>query len=135
MTVNVKTFQQQTDGVDCGVLAASNMFHILTGADIGRTKIQEDKMRDHLLQCIKSGHFQELEKSDSSNIVFCKIKKIKFQIFFTADFLGNRIITMIKIRIRHVLIRTRNVIIPSIKTYQTLFSMKNLILIGIVLVA
>ena len=81
MTVNVKTFQQQTNGVDCGVLAASNMFHILTGADIGRTKIQEDKMRDHLLQCIKSGHFQELEKSDSSNIVFCKIKKIKFQIF------------------------------------------------------
>ena len=46
----------------------ANMFHILTGAHIGKTKIQEDKMRDHLLQCIKSGHFQEFEKSDSSGI-------------------------------------------------------------------
>ena len=66
---------------DCAVLGVSNMFHILTGADIGRTKIQEDKMIDRLLQRIKSGHFQEFEKSDGSNIVFCKIKKIKFQIF------------------------------------------------------
>ena len=38
-------------------------------------------MRDHLLQCIKSGHFKGFEKSDSSEIVFCKIKKIKIQIF------------------------------------------------------
>ena len=77
LTVNVKACQQQTNGVDC-VFAAANMFHVSTGADIGRTKIREDKMRDHLLQCIKSGHFQEFEKSNSSNIVFCKIKKIKF---------------------------------------------------------
>ena len=57
------------------------MFHILTSADTGRTKIREDKMRDHLLQCIKSGHFQEFEKFGSSGITFCKIKKIKIQIF------------------------------------------------------
>ena len=81
LTVNVKACQQQTNGVDCGVFAVANLFHILTGADIGRTKIREDKMRDHLLQCIKSGHFKEFEKSDSSDIVFCKIKKIKIQIF------------------------------------------------------
>ena len=29
------------------------MFHVLTGADIGKTKIQEDKMRDRLLHCIR----------------------------------------------------------------------------------
>ena len=81
LTVNIKAFRQQTDIVDCGVFAAANIFHILTGADIGRTGIRGDKMRDHLLQCIKSGHFQQSEKSDSSSIVFCKIKKIKFQIF------------------------------------------------------
>ena len=75
LTVNVKACQQQTNEIDCCVFAVVNMFHILTGADIGRTKIREDKMRDHLLQCIKSGHFQEFEKSDSSNRVFCKIKK------------------------------------------------------------
>ena len=81
LTVNVKACKQQTNGDDCGVFAVANLFHILTGADIGRTKIREDKMRDHLLQCIKSGHFKGFEKSASSDIVFCKIKKIKIQIF------------------------------------------------------
>ena len=81
LTVNMKACQQQTNGADCGVFAVGKLFHILASADIGRTKIREDKMRDHLLQCIKSGHFKESEKSDSSDIVFCKIKKIKIQIF------------------------------------------------------
>ena len=81
LIVNVKACQQQTKDVDCGVFPVANLFHILTGADIGRTKIWEDKMRDHLLQCIKSGHFKEFQKSDSSGIVFCKIKKIKIRIF------------------------------------------------------
>ena len=58
-----------------------NMFHVLTGADIGQTKIREDKMKDHPLQCIKSGYSQEFEKSDSSDTAFCKIMEIKFQIF------------------------------------------------------
>ena len=57
LTVNIKACQQQINGVDCGVFAVANMFHILTAVDIGRTKIREDKMKDHLLQCIKSGHF------------------------------------------------------------------------------
>ena len=74
LTVNVKACKQQTNGVDCGVFAVANLFHILTGADIDRTKIQDDKMRDHLLQCIKSGHFKEFDKSNISDIVFCKIK-------------------------------------------------------------
>ena len=50
-------------------------------ADIDKTKIQEDKMRDRLLHCIKSKHFPDFEKSDRSDIVFCKIKKINFRIF------------------------------------------------------
>ena len=75
LTVNVKSCQQQANCVDCG-----DMFHISTEADIGSTKIGEDKMNDHLLQCIKSGEIQELEKSNSNDIVFCKIKIIKFQI-------------------------------------------------------
>ena len=29
------------------------MFHVLKGADIGKTKIQEDKMRDRLLHRIR----------------------------------------------------------------------------------
>ena len=80
LTVNVKSCQQQANGVDCGDFLIANMFHISTDADIGSTKIGEDKMNDHLLQCIKSGEIQELEKSNSSDIAFCKIKKIKFQI-------------------------------------------------------
>ena len=81
LTVNVKACQQQTNGDDCGVFAVTNLFHILAGADIDRTKIRGDKMRDHLLQCIRSGHFKEFDKSNISDIVFCKIKKIKIQIF------------------------------------------------------
>ena len=77
LTIHKKACQQQTNGVDCGVFAVVNMFHISTG----RTKIREYEMRDHLLPCIKSGHFQKFERSDSSDIVFCKIKEIKFQIF------------------------------------------------------
>ena len=74
LTVNVKACKQQTNGDDCGVFAVANLFHILTGADIDRTNIQDDKMRYHLLQCIKSGHFKEFDKSNNSDIVFCKIK-------------------------------------------------------------
>ena len=81
LKVNVKVCQQQINAVDCGVLAIANMSHILTDPDIVRTKFRVDKMKDYLLQCIKSGHFQEFEKSDSSDIAFCKIIKIKFQIF------------------------------------------------------
>ena len=81
MKVNVKACQQQANGVDYGVFAIPNTFHVSTGADNGRKKIQEDEMNDHLLQCIKSGHFQEFEKSDSSDIVSRKIMKIKFHIF------------------------------------------------------
>ena len=72
LTVDVKACQQQTNGADCGVFAVGKLFHILAGADIGRKKFQEYKMRDHLLQYIKS---------EISDIVFCKIKKIKIQIF------------------------------------------------------
>ena len=54
------------------------MSHILAGADIVRTKIREDKIKDYLLQYIKSGYFPE--------IVFCKNMKIKFQIFYHWSF-------------------------------------------------
>ena len=74
LTVNVKACKQQTNGDDRGVFAVANLFHILTGADIDRTNIQDDKMRYHFLQCIKSGHFKEFDKSNNSDIVFCKIK-------------------------------------------------------------
>ena len=113
LMVNVKACQQQTNGVDCGVFAVANLFHILTGADIGRTKIQEDKMRNHLLQFIKSGHFKESEKSDSSDI---KLRKSKFRFFVTADFLGYGIIPKTKTCIWHVGIRVRNGIIANVKT-------------------
>ena len=39
LKVNVKAGQQQKNGVDCSLFATANMFHILTGTDIGRTKI------------------------------------------------------------------------------------------------
>ena len=39
MKVNVNACQQQTNVADCGVFAIANMFNILAGADIGRTKI------------------------------------------------------------------------------------------------
>ena len=45
-TVNEKACQQQTNGIDCGVFTVVNLLHILTGADIGTTKIREDKMRE-----------------------------------------------------------------------------------------
>ena len=52
LKVNVKACQQQANGVDYGVFAIANTFHVSAGADIGRKKIQEDEMNDHLLQCI-----------------------------------------------------------------------------------
>ena len=61
------------NAADCGFLANDNMSHILAGADIVRTKIREDKIKDYLLQHIKSGYFPK--------IALCKNMKIKFQIF------------------------------------------------------
>ena len=86
LTVNVKACQQEINGFVCSVYTVANLIHILTGADIGRTKNREDKTRDYLLQCIKSVHFKEFEKSESSDIAFCKIKKIKIQIFCCCRF-------------------------------------------------
>ena len=118
------------NGVVCSVL-----FHSLTGADIGRIKTWEDKIRDHLLQCIKSGHFKKFKKPGSSDIIFCKIKNIKIQIFRYCRFPWDTIIPKTNTWIWHAAIRARNGIIANMNKYQTLFSMKNLIFIGIVLVA
>ena len=63
LTINEKACQEQANGIDSGVFAVANMFHIVIGINIGRTKIWEDKMRHHLLQCIKSRHFQGFEES------------------------------------------------------------------------
>ena len=133
LKVNAEACQQQANGVDCGAFAIANTFHVSTGADIGKKKIQDDEMKDHLLQCIKSGHFQKFEKSGSSDIVSRKIMK-NFRFFVTADFLGHGIIPKTKIWIWYAVIRARNGIIANVKTYQTLFLIKNMILIGVVLV-
>ena len=123
---NIKACQQQTNGVDYGVFAVTNMFHILIGTDIGRTKIWEDKVRNYLLPCIKSRHFQEFEKSDSGHIDFCKTEKNKIYIFCYCKFPRS---WKTKIWIWHAVIRARNGIIANVKTHQTLFSMKSLIFI------
>ena len=39
LTINEKACQEQANGIDSGIFAVANMFHIVIGINIGRTKI------------------------------------------------------------------------------------------------
>ena len=53
ITVNVLPFQQQTNGVDCGVLAISFIYHIIsTKTNPENITFSIPEMRVHMLHCI-----------------------------------------------------------------------------------
>ena len=45
--------QQQTGKVDCGIFAIAFAYHAASGDDPAELQFQQERMRDHLLQCFK----------------------------------------------------------------------------------
>ena len=59
LTVKVPAVQQQTGKVDCGIFAIAFAYHAASGDNPAELQFQQERMRDHLLQCFKnnSHHF------------------------------------------------------------------------------
>ena len=53
LTVKVPAVQQQTGKVDYGILAIAFAYHAASGDNPADLQFQQERMRDHLLQCFK----------------------------------------------------------------------------------
>ena len=58
LEIHIHSYQQQKNGVDCGIFATANAYYILSGIDVPSIRIGENKMRAHFLQCLEQGCFQ-----------------------------------------------------------------------------
>ena len=63
---------------------AKNVLHLLSGVNINAKRTCVDKIRLHLLTCLKSGHFNEFPSSKpDEKVVHCQEKKRLNLMYFT----------------------------------------------------
>lgn len=55
--LNIKSCQQQDNGVDCGVFAIANAYALCTGVPVGDLRYNAKKMREHLVMCLCGREF------------------------------------------------------------------------------
>ena len=58
LEIHIRSYQQQKNGVNCGIFAVANAYYILSGIDVSNIRIDENKMRAHFLQCLEQGRFE-----------------------------------------------------------------------------
>ena len=63
LKINVKSCQQQKNGVDCGVFSIANAVEILHGGNPELITYDVGKLRDHLLTSVQLGEFTPFPKS------------------------------------------------------------------------
>ena len=54
--MEMQPLQKQIGGTDCGVFAVTVITAIAHGKDPSQMQFKQDKMRDHLLNCLKDEH-------------------------------------------------------------------------------
>ena len=65
----------------------ANAFHLLSGVNINKKRICVDRMRPHLLKCVKSGHFTKFSSSKpDKNAVHCLEKQLNLMYFCSYRF-------------------------------------------------
>ena len=83
MKIIMKSVQQQTSNVDCGVFAIAFATALAFGQDPSKLRFDVPKMRQHLVECLKSkkmSPFPEM-KPGSSDIVLSKRKFYTVELF------------------------------------------------------
>ena len=76
LQINIRSCQQQTNGVDCGIYAVANAFYILSGTDVSNIKIDENRMRAHFLQCLELGRFEPFPEKQTNTVTLFSPEKI-----------------------------------------------------------
>ena len=62
LTVHLKNVQQQEGEVDCGLYTIAFAFHIAGGNAVGKLSLQQDKMKEHLINCFEKGQMKAFPK-------------------------------------------------------------------------
>ena len=76
LQINIRSCQQQTNGVDCDIYAVANVFYILSGTEVPNIKIVENRMRAHFLQCLELGHFEPFPEKPTNTVNLFSPEKI-----------------------------------------------------------
>ena len=82
LQINIRSCQQQTNGVDCGIYAVANAFYILSGTDVSNIKIDDNKMRAHFLQCLELGRFEPFPGKQTNNVTLFSPEMITTAVAF-----------------------------------------------------
>ena len=56
LSVHLNRVQQ--DGVECGLYTIAFAFHIAGGNAVGKLSFQQDKMKEHLINCFEKGQMK-----------------------------------------------------------------------------
>ena len=65
LEIDIRSCQQQKNGVDCGMSAVANVYYILSGIDVSNIRIDENKMRGLFLQCLEQGRFEPFSEKQT----------------------------------------------------------------------
>ena len=84
MKVIMKSVQQQTSPVDCGVFAIAFATALAFGQDPSKQRFEVTKMRAHLVECLKLKKmtpFPEMKPGFGSDVVVCRRKYYTVELF------------------------------------------------------
>ena len=76
LQISIRSCQQQTSGVDCGISAVANAFYILSETDVSNIKIHENRKRAHFLQCLELGRFEPFPEKQTNTVTLFPPEKI-----------------------------------------------------------
>ena len=62
LDIHVKSVQQQNSGADCGVFAIAFSVSLLMGEDPETVSYDENALRRHLLDCLRTKNFTKFPK-------------------------------------------------------------------------
>ena len=76
--LDVKSVQQQENGVDCGPFAIAFATGLIMNEDPTEVTYDERKLREHLLKCLTEGKMSPFPKktSNAGKVIRCKNKKV-----------------------------------------------------------
>ena len=76
LQINIRSCQQQTNGVDCGIYTVANAFYISSGTDMSNIKNDENRMKSHFLQCLELGRFELFPEKQTNTVTLLSPEKI-----------------------------------------------------------
>ena len=82
LKINVRSCQQQTNGLDCGIYSVINAYYLLSGIDISNLRIDETNIRELFLNCMNREKFEHFpESGKDAKTIFSPEKVIIVETF------------------------------------------------------